>query len=115
MTTEQTLDALSSEERMLLMRFVCSFAWVDGRIHEAERALIARYMARLGLDEAESREVRGWLERPPAPESVSSDRVPAEHRVRFVRALESVVSVDGEITEAERSQLLQLARHLGTG
>jgi uncharacterized tellurite resistance protein B-like protein len=112
MSGASTLGELSREERMLLMRFVCSFAWADARIHPDERALVERYVRKLDLDAAESAQVQAWLERPPPPETVDAALVPMRHRLLFVRAIESMIGVDGEVTPAERSRLIEVARLL---
>lgn len=101
---------LTPDERLLLLRFVCSFAWADTEIRAAERAFVTRLIRRLELGEAERREVEGWLEHPPAPDSVDPALVPRDHRMRFLHAVESVIAVDGEIAEAERAQLAVFAR-----
>jgi uncharacterized tellurite resistance protein B-like protein len=103
---------LSREQRLLLLRFVCSFAWADARVLPEERALVARYVERLGLDDGEKAQVRAWLERPPPPESVDPAAIPAEHRSVFLHALESVISVDGDVAPVERARLLALAKRL---
>ena len=111
MSVQATLR-LSREHRLLLLRFVCSFAWADGRVLPAERALVQRYVEKLGLDAQEEAQVRAWLERPPPPESVDPSAIPAEHRSLFVHALESVISVDGDVATVERERLLALAKRL---
>jgi len=103
---------LNGDERLLLLRFVCSFAWVDLEVRPSERAFVARLARRLELDEAQHRQVEGWLARPPSPESVDPGLVPGMHRVRFIRAIESVIAIDGEISPLEREQLLRLAQRL---
>jgi uncharacterized tellurite resistance protein B-like protein len=103
---------LSREHRLLLLRFVCSFAWADGRVLPEERALVARYVERLGLDAEEAAQVRAWLGRPPPPESVDPSAIPAQHRSVFMHALESVISVDGDVAPVERARLLALAKRL---
>lgn len=112
MTDAGPLSTLSRAERLLLMRFVCSFAWADARVRPEERALVARYVRKLRLDDSEERQVRAWLEAPPPLESVDSKLVPAEHRTVFIHALESIISVDGDIAPAERSRLIELANLL---
>jgi hypothetical protein len=67
---------------------------------------------RLDLDEDEHRQVEVWLARPPPPESVDPALVPKEHRMRFIRAIESVIAIDGEISAIERNQLLSFAQLL---
>jgi len=101
---------LSRDERMLLLRLVCSFAWADREVRPGERAFVARLARRLGLDDDEQRRVEGWLAQP--PESVDPALVPREHRMQFLRAIESVIASDAEISAVEREQLLSFARRL---
>lgn len=104
------LRELTREERLLLMRFVCSFAWADLEVKAQERDLVARMIGRLGLDEDEELQVLEWLESPPPLGSVDPALVPREHRMKFLRAVESTVAVDGEVTPEERESLLVFAR-----
>jgi len=93
---------------------VCSFAWVDLTVRPAERAFVSRLTRRLELDDDELRQVEGWLARPPPPESVDPTLIPRAHRMRFIRAIESVIAIDSEISALEKSQLIsfaQLLRH----
>ena len=106
------LNEMTREERLLLLRFVCSFAWADDQMREEERALVRRYVDKLRLDETEQSQVREWLSRPPPAESVDPDLVPTRHRVAFVRAIESVIAVDGEVAPAERDRLIEIAKML---
>jgi uncharacterized tellurite resistance protein B-like protein len=110
--SDEALRRLSREQRLLLVRFVCAFAWADSRILPEERALVERYVEKLRLDAAEAAQARAWLERPPAPESVDPSLIPAEHRAVFIHALESIISVDGDVAPVERARLLELARRL---
>ena len=91
---------------------MCSFAWADLGVAPTERAFVSRLSRRLHLDDEELRQVEGWLARPPPPESVDPALVPKEHRVRFIRAIESVIAVDGEVSSLEREQLLLFAQLL---
>jgi hypothetical protein len=102
---------LTALERMNLMRFVCSFAWTDLRVSQAERDLVMRICGRLDLTDEETRTVRGWLEVPPRAEDVDPNAVPHAHRELFLRMAEMVVAVDGEVVAAERESL-QLFRAL---
>ena len=95
---------------MLLMRFVCSFAWVDFKVRDEEREMVARLIRRFELDEAEERETLQWLKIPPAPESIDPNDVPHEHRLVFLRAVETVVSVDREVTPEERESVILFAQ-----
>ena len=96
------LDQLNREERLQLMRFVCSFAWADLRIQPEERAFVQRIVRRLELDAAEQAAVERWLEVPPSPESVDPTLIPPAHRKLFLEAIEGVIRSDGEITAEER-------------
>jgi uncharacterized membrane protein YebE (DUF533 family) len=95
------LESLSREERLQLMRFVCSFAWADLKIADAERVYIADLISRLELDEAEAHQVEGWLSMPPDPEDVDPTTIPVKHRQIFLDAMLGLVGSDGEIDEAE--------------
>ena len=41
------LDALDREDRLQLMRFVCSFAWADLEVSDGEREFIVKLVDRL--------------------------------------------------------------------
>jgi hypothetical protein len=110
MEDKTPLQELTRDERLLLMRFVCSFAWADLEVQDEERALVAQMIQRLDLDKEERRQVVRWLESPPAPSSVDPKLVPKAHRVKFLRAVESTVAVDGEVSPEERDCLLLFAK-----
>jgi len=99
------LDQLGRDERLRLMKFVCSFAWADLRIHPEEREFVRRMVRRLGLDAEERKRVNRWLRVPPDPESVDPTAVPLEHRKIFLQAVEGVIAADGEIAPEERENL----------
>ena len=105
MGAEASLQDLSSKQRLLLMRFVCSFVWADLEVRPAEREFVARMVERLGLTPDESRKVAGWLRKPPSPDSVDPGQVPRAHRALFLRAAEAAVAADGEIAPEERETL----------
>jgi len=110
MEEETPLKELTREERLLLMGFVCSFAWADLEVKPEERDLVARMMHRLQLDDEEEQQVFQWLESPPPPGSVDPKLIPTAHRMKFLRAVESTVTVDGEVSEEERGSLLLFAK-----
>jgi uncharacterized tellurite resistance protein B-like protein len=99
------LDQLSRHERLRLMKFICSFAWADLRIHPEERDFVRRMVQRLGLDAGEKKQVNHWLRVPPDPEAVDPTAVPLEHRKIFIEAIEGVIAADGEIAPEERENL----------
>jgi len=105
------LAALAHQDRLRLMKFVCSFAWADLEVRPEERHFVERMVERLGLDEAEARAVREWLRVPPGPEAVDPTAVPQAHRRVFLEAIEGVIRADGEVAPEERESL-QLFRSL---
>ena len=96
------LDELGRDERLRLMKFVCTFAWADLEIRPEEREFVRRMVLRLGLDDEETRQVQEWLRVPPAPETVDPTAVPNDHRKVFLEAVEGVIVSDGEIAPEER-------------
>jgi uncharacterized tellurite resistance protein B-like protein len=99
------MKGLSKEDRMRLMRFVCSFAWADLEIQPEERAFVAKLVKQLKLDDDEKRQVEGWLQLPPRPEEVDPARVPRAHRALFLDAVRAVVAADGTIAPEEDENL----------
>jgi len=97
------LDQLSRNDRLRLMKFVCSFAWVDLEIQAEEREFVHRLIRRLELDDADRARVEGWLAHPPEPEAVDPTRVPPAHRQVFLEAIRGVIAADGRIVPEERA------------
>lgn len=106
------LSQLDHEDRMRLMRFVCSFAWADLEIQEAERGFIAELVEHLKLNEEEQAMVREWLEVPPRPEDVDPADIPRAHREIFLEAARQIVLVDGNVEEAEAESFVLLEQLL---
>lgn len=108
-----SLRKLSREDRLRLMRFVCSFAWADLEVKKSERALVAKMAKKLGLEEDEIAEVKKWLQVPPRAEDVDPQSIPPAQRKLFLDAAREMIAVDGEIDPEEREsfsifeQLLQ--------
>ena len=109
------LDELESEDRLTLMRFVCSFAWADLEIAPGERALVAQLMEQLELNAEEKELVADWLTYPPAPEEVDPTQIPMEHRSLFLQAIEQMVAADGIIEEEEKENLTLFRMLLSDG
>ncbi len=95
------LSELNSDDRLRLMRFVCSFAWADLEIAEGERSFVAKMMGQLNLDEHEREQVEEWLKIPPRPEDVDPTDIPVEHRQIFLNAALQMVGADGIVDERE--------------
>lgn len=101
-------DALSREERLRLMKFVCSFAWADLEIRDEERAFVHHLIRRLDLDRQDSAQVAGWLTVPPRAEDVDPLEIPVDHRQLFLDTVLQMAGADGELSheEAENYNLL---------
>lgn len=107
------IDQLSREDRMQLLRFVCSFAWADLEIRDTERGVVHKLIRSFDLDEEEADEVARMLKSPPAPEDVDPQEIPLAHREIFLETVKALIYSDGEISpnEAESFELLdQLIR-----
>lgn len=99
------LKKLKKDERLLLLKFVCAFAWADLEVKASERALVKKLVSKLKLDADEAKQVDGWLKRPPKPEEVDPNRIPLAHKKLFLDSARQMIAVDGEIDEAERENL----------
>ncbi len=99
------LQDLEPQERMQLMKFVCSFAWADLQIHPHEREFIARTVHRLELGPEERDQVDRWLKIPPHPHEVDPTRIPLEHRKTFIQSIVGIIESDVVVSEEERDKL----------
>lgn len=107
-----TLEELSSEDRLRLMRFVCAFAWADLDIADTERDFIRSLISKMNLNEEEAAEVEHYLTVPPRPEDVDPTDVPAEHRQIFLTSILGIVGADGVVDEREVENLSLLEQLL---
>lgn len=103
----QTLDR---EDRLRLMKFVCSFAWADLEIQDEERAFIGRLVTQLELDDAEKAKVDEWLKLPPTADELDPAEIPVAHRELFLETARAMIVSDGKIDadEAENFALFEL-------
>jgi hypothetical protein len=95
------IQQLTREDRLRLMRFVCSFAWADLEVQDEERDFVGKLVTALQLAPDEAARVAGWLVVPPAPEEVDPLDVPLAHRELFLEAVRAVVVRDGIISPGE--------------
>ena len=102
------LDALNREDRLQLMRFVCSFAWADLEVSDEEREFIVNMVIRLGLNEEEQDQVAQWLEVPPRADDLDPADIPREHRKLFLDAAKAMILSDGTVEDAEAENLIIL-------
>ncbi|MEZ4375236.1 MAG: TerB family tellurite resistance protein [Polyangiaceae bacterium] len=103
------LETLSKDDRLLLLKFVCAFAWADLQVQKQERQFVHRLVKQLKLEKDEAKLVDGWLANPPTPEEVDPATVPRKHRKLFLDTAKKLIESDGNIdpNEAEIFELLE--------
>ena len=99
------MQKLKKDERLLLLKFVCAFAWADLEVKASERALVKKLVSKLELGADEKKQVEAWLKKPPRPEEVDPNLIPRAHKKLCLDAAKQMIAVDGEIDEAEREDL----------
>ncbi len=99
------MDKLNKEDRLSLMRFVCSFAWADFEIQDEERSFIGKLIGVLELEPDEKAQVDEWLKVPPMPEEVDPTQIPRRHREVFLDTVRAVVMSDGVLDPDEEENL----------
>ena len=107
-------EAMSQGDRLLLLKFVCAFAWTDLKVKDSERRFVRRLVKRLRLTAEDAQQVDEWLTIAPSPQSVDPKKVPEAHRRDFLEAVRAVVYADGEVDTEEREQLDKLKAALST-
>jgi uncharacterized tellurite resistance protein B-like protein len=107
-------EAMLKNDRLLLLKFVCAFAWTDLQVKDSERRFVRRLVSRLGLSPEDTEQVDEWLMIAPSPHSVDPKKIPPEHRRDFLEAVRAVVYADGEVDAEEREQLEKLKAALST-
>ena len=107
------MKKLTSEDRLRLMKFVCSFVWADLEVNESERKFVTRMAKKLHLDAPESALVQAWLQVPPRAEDVDPTTIPREHRQMFLDTIRDVIAADGEVAEDEWENLALFEQLLG--
>lgn len=102
------LEDLSASERLLLLKFLCAFAWTDLEVSDKERRFVRRILELTKLGPDAERQVEEWLDVAPAPASVDPKLVPREHRKLFVDSVRALVYADGKVDADERASLDRL-------
>lgn len=95
------MHQLDREDRLRLLRFVCSFAWADLEVQEAEKSFVLRLVQALELPPEDLHEVDMLLRVPPRPEDIDPLDVPAQHRAIFLETVRGLVMADGTVSEGE--------------
>ncbi|MBX2797303.1 MAG: TerB family tellurite resistance protein [Myxococcales bacterium] len=87
------------------MRFVCSFAWADLEVQDAEKTFARRLFDQLDLDDQERAQVERWLKLPPPIDDVDPTDIPGEHRQIFLNTMLQVVGADNRVDSKEMETL----------
>jgi hypothetical protein len=103
------MNRLDKDDRLKLMKFVCSFAWADLDVNEKERQMVKKLMKSLHLGTEEQKQVEHWLAVPPAADEVDPASVPKAHRELFLSTIRQLIGSDGDISpdEAENYALFE--------
>src|SRR5262249_51442735 len=99
------LEKLDREERLRLMRFVCSFVWADLRIRDKERVFVRNLVKKLKLSADDAKLVEEWLKVPPKPEDIDPATIPRAHWKLFLDTARAAIASDGEIDPEEQLNL----------
>jgi uncharacterized tellurite resistance protein B-like protein len=110
-----TIEDLDTEARMRLVGFLCSFAWADLEVQDAERAFVMKLLERFMLDPSEREQAELWLKVPPRPEEVDPTDIPADQRQVFLATTMQLVTADGQVSPAEMETLALFEKLLRTG
>ena len=102
------MDQLNRNDRLRLVKFVCSFAWADLEIRPDERIFVDHIVRSLELNDEDQSKVEDWMAVPPSPESVDPTRIPLAQRKLFLDSIEGVIISDGKIAPEERENLALL-------
>ena len=102
------MDSLNRNDRLRLVKFVCSFAWADLEIRPEERTFVDHIVRSLDLNAEDQMKVKEWMEVPPDPEAVDPTRIPLAQRQLFIDTIEGVIAADGEVAPEERESLALL-------
>lgn len=100
-----TFDDLESEDRLRLMRFVCSFAWADLNVADSEKAMVEKLADELKLTSEENSQVASWLAHPPPIDDVDPTDIPRQHREIFLTVILRVIGADGVFDPNEMESL----------
>ena len=108
------LDKMSAEDKLRLIKFLCSFAWADLRIEPSERDFVRKLVRRLALEDDEREQAEAWLTYPPIEDDLDPNEIPTEHRKLFLDAAMEMVTADGVVDEMEVQNLAIFELLMGT-
>jgi hypothetical protein len=104
---ENMIENCTSEEKLQIMRFICTFAWADLKVVQAERQFIMRFCDTLVLNDDERKEVESWLKHPQHPDDIDPFSLPKHLHEYVLSAAQAISIVDGEFDDKE-SELLEI-------
>ncbi len=99
------MNKLTKEETLLLLKFLCSFAWTNQEITDNERRFMGKIIRKLGLNNEETAQVYSWLEVPPSQEEVDPSKIPMSYRELFLNTVKDLLKADGPIDTQESEAL----------
>lgn len=103
------LKQLTTDEKLRLLRFMCSFAWADLQIADKERAFVRDIIARMGLPPEDAELAETWLDHPPSEDELDPYEIPEAHRRLFLEAALEMVGADDvlDVMEAENFAIFE--------
>ncbi|MBN2798290.1 MAG: TerB family tellurite resistance protein [Deltaproteobacteria bacterium] len=107
------MESPNHEDRLRLLRFVCSFAWADLDVNTSERDYVHQLTERLHLTEDEKVLVEAWLVVPPPAEDIDPFDIPEEQRQAVLEAAAALIRADGQVAQAELENFMLLEALIG--
>ena len=98
-----SMAGLGPQDALLLVKFVCHFAWADGQVKESERRFINKLLIKLGL--AGNDQAARWLANPPPAYEMDPKKIPANHRQIFLETVRDIITIDGDLADRELESL----------
>jgi len=102
------LDKLDRTTRLRLLRIVAASAWVDGEVHDTERAFVKKLLDRLPVADDERKATLGYLDTPPHPAEIDPNKLPHELRETLVSLVKEMIAADSDTTDTERETVQHL-------
>lgn len=101
-------ENLDRTARLRLLRVVTAVAWLDGEVHDNERAFVERLIERLRLPAEERAIALGYLEKAPHPAEADPLKIPPDHRRALVELAREMAAADGHTHDEEQECLEHL-------
>jgi len=104
---------MDDRSRAAAYRLVVATILADGVIRDAEEEFLAGVRGRLGIDDAQRRELTRGLDVGVLPLEEAREIAEPEDRQTLLRLCAEAASSDGEVSRTERLALQQIATALG--